>query len=293
MERHKRKILIVDDQESMVGVLRGMLENEYKVLTARSGVEGLKVAQEHAPDLILLDILMPDMDGFDVCKKLKGSPDTDQIPVIFLTALDSHRDEEVGLIYGAADYISKPFSEAVVQLRVRNHLKLRYQMELLQSISMTDSMTDLANRRAFDLFLEREIHTAARRKESLTLMLLDVDFFKNYNDLYGHVAGDDVLKRVGQALNRCARRAVDVVARYGGEEFAMILPDTDLEGAKVVGKEVLRQIEMLQILHEASEADSVISLSIGSITVVADESMGVIGLVLTLEQKRGYSPHPA
>lgn len=273
------KVLVIDDRVVIVELLKKMLQNEYEVLTATSGAEGLQIVAQQHPDLVLLDIVMPEMDGFEVCQRLKSDPATEQIPVIFLTVLDTPEQEAQGLVYGAADYICKPISEAIVQLRVRNHLKLRYQMEMLESISMTDSLTGLANRRAFDLFLTREIHTAARRKESLSLIMLDIDFFKNYNDSYGHVSGDECLMQIGRALSRSAKRTVDVVARYGGEEFALILPDTGMEGAKVVAEQVLKAIEGLNIPHQDTPIGDVVTVSLGCATVVGDESINALEMV--------------
>ncbi len=279
MKKTGRKILVVDDQPEMVGYLKEILDPQYRVYTARSGKDALEIAQRERPDLILLDIIMPEMDGHEVCKNLKKMSETSQIPIIFLTALNTSDEEEKGLVCGAADYISKPISPGIVNLRVRNHLQLKYQIELLERISMTDALTGLANRRALDLLLEREVHTAVRRNESITLMMVDVDHFKNYNDYYGHPAGDECLKQIASTLSDCVQRTVDVVARYGGEEFALVLPDTDAEGAQFIGNLILQEIEALQIPHASSGVSPHVSVSVGSATVIANATLSPLRLI--------------
>ena len=279
MKKAGRKILVVDDQPEMVGYLKEILDSQYRVFAARSGKSALEIAQKEKPDLILLDIIMPEMDGYEVCDELKKMQETSNIPVIFLTALNGSDEEEKGLTCGAVDYISKPISPGIVNLRVRNHLQLKYQIELLERISMTDALTGLANRRALDLLLEREIHTAVRRNEAITLMMIDVDHFKNYNDFYGHPAGDECLKKIASTLSDCVQRTVDVVARYGGEEFALVLPDTDAEGAQFIGDLILQEIEALQIPHAASEVSPHVSVSIGSATAIANATLTPLRLI--------------
>lgn len=227
----QRTVLIVDDQPDSIQVLARLIKDDYRVRVATGGEKALEIAAgEDPPDLILLDVEMPGIDGYEVCRRLKFHPRTVGIPVLFITARNDPEDEERGLTLGAVDYISKPFRPAVVRARVRNHMRLKVKSDLLEQYSMRDSLTNVANRRLFDARLAEAWARALREGHDLTLILMDIDHFKQYNDHYGHGAGDDCLCRVARALHTPLQRPGDLLARYGGEEFIALLPETDAPG---------------------------------------------------------------
>jgi diguanylate cyclase (GGDEF)-like protein len=267
-EKVRQTVLIVDDAPANIELLSEVLESEVEVLFALSGEDGLNIAFEEAPDLILLDIVMPEMDGYEVCARLKADPRTRTIPVIFVTAMDLEEDETKGLALGAIDYITKPIRPPIVRARVRNHLELKRYRDLLERLTTTDGLTGIANRRRFDAFLESEWSRARRSQKPLSLIMLDIDFFKAFNDHYGHLAGDDCLRQVAQCLADGVRRPADLVARYGGEEFACLLPETTAMGAVTMAKRFLESMEELNIPHAYSEAADHVTLSMGVATLV-------------------------
>ena len=225
-------LLIVDDEKQNRLLLTELFGTTYKIIQAKNGVQALEKARQHRPDLILLDVLMPEMDGMGVLRELKRDDATRLIPVIFITALDSATDEENGLNLGAVDYISKPFHPPIVRVRVRNQLQLVHQRRLLEQLASLDGLTGIPNRRQFDATLLKEWHRCQRNQQPLSLIVADVDFFKKYNDALGHAAGDRVLQEVAATLRQAARRPGDLVARYGGEEFVLLLPETDATSAQ-------------------------------------------------------------
>lgn len=267
-EKVRQTVLIVDDAPANIELLSEVLESEYEVLFALSGEDGLNIAFEEAPDLILLDIVMPQMDGYEVCDRLKADPRTRTIPVIFVTAMDLEEDETKGLALGAIDYITKPIRPPIVRARVRNHLELKRYRDLLERLTTTDGLTGIANRRRFDAFLESEWSRARRSQKPLSLIMLDIDFFKAFNDHYGHLAGDDCLRQVAQCLDGRVRRPADLVARYGGEEFACLLPETNAMGAATMAKRFLESMNELNIPHAYSEAADHVTLSMGVATII-------------------------
>ena len=263
----KCTVLAIDDAPYNLKLLGQILVPDYRFLLATKGKDGLEIAATQRPDLILLDVLMPEMTGHEVCQQLKANPLTQNIPIIFITALKEQTDEAYGLEIGAIDYITKPFCPAIVKARVRNHLELKRYRDILEGLAATDGLTGIPNRRHFDQALDREWRSGIRRKSSLSLILIDIDYFKVYNDRYGHLAGDECLRAVGQALSGGPRRPSELVARYGGEEFASILPDTDLAGAVHVARELQERVRALQIPHEGSQVAPHVSLSIGVATM--------------------------
>jgi diguanylate cyclase (GGDEF)-like protein len=234
----KNTILIADDDKMIVTALAHILSPDYTIYVARDGKDTIESARKLIPDIILLDILMPGMSGFDVINALKSSKETFDIPVIFITGLDSAKDEEKGFILGAADYINKPFTPAVVKLRVKNQVRIVNQMRLIQRLSVTDVLTNMANRRQFNIWLDQEWRKALRNRTALCLLLLDVDKFKRFNDTYGHLQGDNILQSIASIIANEIKRPGDLVARWGGEEFAVVLPDTDAEGAFTVAENI-------------------------------------------------------
>ncbi|MDH4100872.1 MAG: PleD family two-component system response regulator [Nitrospirota bacterium] len=266
MNSLRQTVLIVDDIVANLEVLAEVLGDDFEVLVATNGNDALKIAEEQSPDLVLLDIMMPDLDGYETCIRLKENRHTRQIPVIFVTALDREVDEARGLEVGAIDYITKPFSPPIVKARVKNHLELKHQRDILENLAFIDGLTGISNRRQFDRRIEEEWRRASRNGELLSLILIDIDFFKKYNDHYGHLAGDDCLKQVAETLASSLKRPGDAVARYGGEEFACILPQTDAEGVNKLAETLRQAVANLRIPHAASTVTDHVTLSLGVAT---------------------------
>ncbi|OQX26724.1 MAG: diguanylate cyclase response regulator [Desulfobacteraceae bacterium IS3] len=270
-EIRKQRILIVDDAPENIRILAQALKTDYKTTFATAGAQAIKFAMsEEPPDLILLDIMMPEMDGYEVCRRLKAEHKTKNIPVIFITAMNQEEDETKGLDIGAVDYIIKPFSMAIVKARVRTHLELKRHRDILENLSSLDGLTAIPNRRRFDEVLQTEWRHCMRESSPLSLVMIDIDYFKNFNDTRGHQAGDDCLKRVAKALANSVKRPMDIVARYGGEEFAAILPKTDRDGAVFVAETMRDNIESLNISHPNSPVAGYVTISLGSATVLPD-----------------------
>ncbi|KJU85858.1 response regulator receiver modulated diguanylate cyclase [Candidatus Magnetobacterium bavaricum] len=263
----KPSLLIVDDEPS-IRILNELLQADYDVRVATSG-EALQITlSDTPPDLILLDIMMPGIDGYKVCKSLKSDPVTCDIPVIFITSKVDEQDEIKGFEAGAVDYVTKPFSPVVVHARVRTHVALKIKSEQLKGLSLIDGLTGIANRRRFDEYTEMIWNYSIRESLPLSLIMIDIDHFKLYNDNYGHQSGDLCLIRVARSLASSVNRRIDVVSRYGGEEFACILPNTHLNGAVSVAKKFQNEILALQIPHIHSPADNCISISQGIATLI-------------------------
>ncbi len=269
----RQVILIVDDVPANIKILGENLKSLYKVRFAVDGKGALKIAvSENPPDLILLDIMMPDMDGYEVCRRLKENEKTAKIPVIFITARDREEDETRGLDAGAVDYIKKPFSLPIVGARVRTHLELKRHRDLLEKLAGMDGLTGIPNRRRFDEVYKREWHRAVRKGSPLALVIADMDYFKAYNDNYGHFRGDDCLRLIAGALFSTPRRPGDFTARYGGEEFVSILPETDMEGALSVCAAMGETVTNLSVPHGFSEAADHVTVSLGAACVVPTET---------------------
>jgi diguanylate cyclase (GGDEF)-like protein len=257
-------ILLVDDVPANLSLLSSILREDYRVQLATSGAKALALVAARSPDLILLDVMMPEMDGYEVCKRLKANPDTCDIPVLFVTARNQTEDEELGLTLGAMDYIHKPISPPIIKARVRNHITLKLQTDVLKRLSFMDGLTQVANRRRFDDTLGNELRRAIRQQHELSLLMLDVDYFKLFNDHYGHGLGDQCLTQVAQAMQAEVNRPMDLLARYGGEEFVVLLPETDLEGARKVAESLRQIVAAMQIPHAHSPAAAHITISIGA-----------------------------
>jgi len=273
-------ILIVDDVPKNLQVLGSVLKKEgYRIAFANSGEQVLDYIVEHQPDLILLDILMPNMDGYEVCKRLKEHQNSKDIPVIFVTALGDIDDQCHGFELGGVDYITKPFNPKIVKARVKTHLCLKRKTDCLEALSSIDGLTDIPNRRKFDEVIENEWHRARRESKPLSLILIDIDFFKKFNDTYGHATGDECLRRVAHALQKMIQRPADLVARFGGEEFVAVLPDTELEGAVYIAEKMRLSIESLNISHEQNKAAKHVTISIGVVTTIPKGDMLPIALI--------------
>ena len=262
------RILVVDDAMENVQILHQALRDEHEVLFALSGEKAIEVALAQQPDLILLDAVMPGMDGYAVCAALEASPRLQDIPVIFVTALSQPEDETRALEAGAVDFISKPFNVAVVRARVRSQLTIKRQADAMRELSLTDGLTGVANRRHFNDRLESEWRRCARANLPLSLIMIDIDHFKLYNDRYGHQAGDLCLQEVSAAMKRCAARPQDLLARYGGEEFILLLPQEGPEGAEAVAQRILDEVRKLAVPHESSPTSPIVTVSMGLATAM-------------------------
>lgn len=266
MGLHSGRILIVDDEKVNRDILSLLLE-ENETIAAKDGEQAIKRAMSsNPPDLILLDVVMPGMDGYEVCRHLKEDEKTKHIPVIFITVKSTVAEETKGLELGAVDYISKPFSPAIVKARVENHMELKKQRDLLEKLNVTDGLTGIFNRRHFDEYLEQQWRIASRTDSFLSLVMMDIDKFKQFNDNYGHAVGDECLINVAAALAQSADRDIDLIARYGGEEFVAVLPGTNHEGALQVAEEMRSKVEGLKIRHEYSTVNDHVTMSLGVAT---------------------------
>jgi diguanylate cyclase (GGDEF)-like protein len=290
------RILIVDDHPANVRLLGQVLHDDYELYFATSGADALTRAAGGQVDLVLLDVQMPEMDGFEVCRRLKGDDATRGVPVIFVTALGEVADETRGFEVGGVDYITKPISPPVVRARVRTHLELKEARDLLEQLASVDALTGIANRRRFDLCLDQEWRRAVRGRHWLSLVLLDVDYFKKYNDRYGHARGDECLASLAQALAATCRRPADLVARYGGEEFALVLPEAEPEGARLVVRAVLARVQELALEHAASPCGPHVTVSLGVVSLVPAEGDAALEVLkeadrLLYEAKEGGRRH--
>ena len=288
----KEYILVVDDTPPNLQLLLTMLTRKgYQVCGVRDGDTALSNINDKLPDLVLLDINMPNMNGFQVCQEIKKSDRTRSVPVIFISARDEVLDKVQAFAVGGVDYITKPFQIAEVLARVENQLTLRRLQKQLQDqneilkqeihnrlivetmlkeanvqlerLVNIDGLTQLANRRCFDDYLMQEWQRLAREKQPLSLIMCDIDFFKNYNDTYGHVAGDDCLKQVSTMIKTTINRPADLAARYGGEEFVIVLPNTDIEGGIQIANNLRQKLAELSIPHEDSRVSEFVTLSMG------------------------------
>jgi len=263
LSNRQPRLLVVDDQPVNIQALYQAFSADHQVLMATSGEQALKIALSQQPDLVLLDVMMPGMDGHQVCQHLKADESTRDIPVIFVTAHDDEASETRGLEMGAVDFISKPINPKIVRARVKTHLTLKAQSDLLRQWVYIDGLTGVYNRRHFDEQLASEWGRAVRNGTELSVVLLDVDFFKRYNDRYGHQAGDDCLRRLAACLKDSLKRPADIVARYGGEEFVCLLPDTPMAGALALAERLRDNVAALAIEHADSAAAPVVTVSLG------------------------------
>lgn len=261
------KILVVDDSILQGTALKNILAGYYDVHMCQSGEEAIEKAAVLMPDLILLDVIMQGISGFETLAQLKEQACTKNIPVILITSLGGVGDEEKGLGMGAVDYIVKPFNASIVRARVHTHTQLYSYRKAFETLAMIDGLTGIPNRRYYDNQSESEWFRAMRDERPLSIGLMDVDFFKQYNDIYGHPKGDEALVKLAGYLSSHLRRAVDFAARYGGEEFVFLMPNTPGMHAKRIAGEICKGIEALGIPHKASQTGT-LTVSIGGITVV-------------------------
>lgn len=267
---NRPKLLIVDDQPLNIRILHQLFHNHCDVFMATDGEQAIAICQAQLPDLVLLDVVMDGIDGHEVCKQLKQDALTKAIPIIFITAQREEAAEVIGLELGAVDFITKPFNPTIVSARVRTHLTLKAQSDYLRSLALIDGLTGVANRRKFDDDLLAAWRQGCRTQTPVSLVLLDVDYFKPFNDYYGHQAGDMCLKAIAAAMSDAVRRPEDLVARYGGEEFACILPNTDLSGSLKIAENIQKRVRALGIEHASSPVAPTVSVSMGIALVLPD-----------------------
>jgi diguanylate cyclase (GGDEF)-like protein len=267
VDKQKPKLLVVDDQPLIIRVLYELFKDECEIFMATNGTDAIAKCKQVKPDLVLLDLVMPDMDGYQVCKHLKADEDLSDIPIIFVTASFEQEDEIKGFENGAVDFIQKPINPIITLARVRTHVRLKQQSDLLKSMALNDGLTGIANRRHFESSLHIDWLQCAREKSPMSLLLMDIDEFKKFNDHYGHVAGDGCLQKVAKAIASVLGRPYDLAARYGGEEFAIVLPKTNHEGAQYIAYQVHNAINSLAIPHIKSQI-GIVTLSIGVSTTI-------------------------
>jgi diguanylate cyclase (GGDEF)-like protein len=271
--REKKRVLIIDDSVVIQRLVQARLRADgFEVATGNDGSEAIELAKNFQPDVILLDIDMPVMNGFDACRALKDNSTTSSIPVIFLSSQTRTEDKVRGLDIGAIDYVTKPFDPVELRARVRSAYRTKYLLELLEQKAQIDGLTGLYNRAFFDARIKEEMERARRYRHSLALVIFDVDRFKRLNDTYGHSFGDVVLAEVAETARLIARQT-DVVARYGGEEFVITLPEQTLEGAAQLAERVREGIEELQLRHNGEKITVTASFGVASTIEVGYESI--------------------
>ena len=277
------QILAVDDDRFSRQIMcRFLMKEGYQVIEASNGEDCLALYEEKRPDLVLLDAMMPNMNGFECCSRLLELPGTANLPIIMVTGLEDQASVDWAFDVGATDFVTKPIHWPILRRRVKNVLEKGYLYRELERVNqqlkqhaITDALTGLANRRYFDECLDREWKRSRRDRSPLSLIICDVDYFKAYNDTYGHQAGDQCLQSVAQVLQtKAAKRATDIVARYGGEEFAAILPSTSLEGAQQVAERLKNSVQELELPHEGTRRDhKIVTISVGVASTIAEPNI--------------------
>lgn len=259
------KILVIEDSKLSLKLLCDYIrEMALSPILAETGKQGLELFDSERPDLVILDIVMPDIDGYEVARRIRQSENSSEwTPIIFLSSLDKDEDIEKGIAAGGDDYLLKPVGKVVLAAKIRamqrivlmrqslvllTH-KLDAANQELRRLTSLDGLTGIANRRHFDSILIREWRRAMRQGEELSILMCDIDFFKQYNDTYGHLSGDECLRRVATTLTRTMDRGGDLLARYGGEEFIAVLPNTSLSGATFVAEQMRKAVAQLNIAH--------------------------------------------
>ncbi|NVK25194.1 MAG: diguanylate cyclase [Gammaproteobacteria bacterium] len=258
-------LLIVDDETDNLRVLSNILKDDYNVLIAKNGHQALQIADKQQPSLILLDVIMPQMSGFQVIKELKGNPSTQDIPVIFITGLESSDDETQGLNLGAVDYVSKPFHHGIVKARVKNQIDSVRQKQLLEQLANIDVLTELPNRRKWKLDSEN-LPSIFNNYDQISVGIIDIDHFKKYNDHYGHAMGDKVLSSVAQSLNQFLINLGGRLYRFGGEEFIFLLPSIQASNTLDKIGQLTDHIEKSEHPHANSPVSKVVTVSVGLCT---------------------------
>ena len=262
MITNKPRLLIVDDSSLNRTMLTEIFKDDYVTLCAKSGEEALSIVPVFRPDIILLDVVMNGLSGFDVCRQLKDDSGTRSIPIVFVTSSEDKEAEIQGLRLGALDFILKPYNPVIIKQRIKNYITLQRALADLEQLAITDQLTGLYNRRYFFNMFQSELCRNQRYRHPLSVLLLDIDHFKTYNDSRGHLAGDRCLRDIADTLRCCLRRSTDFVARYGGEEFVVLLPETDEDAARHTAEYLRTAVESLGLRYYDDE-DRVVTVSIG------------------------------
>ncbi len=285
LNREPAKILVVDDKVENVMILGDALkEDGHNIVVATRGEQALELATAATqPDLILLDIMMPGMDGYQVCEALKANEHTQHIPIIFVTAMSAEEDEAKGLGMGAVDYITKPFAIPIVKERVKTHVELKRNRDTLIRLSSLDELTELPNRRQFDIQLYREWHRAYRHSDPFSLVMLEFDYYEQFIREYGEESFEDALRAIAQSIGVIKRRAIDYLARHSTARFAFIMPATDLEGALYVARRVERAIHELAHPFGVSPLSDHVTFSMGVVTTIPIATIKVQYIIESVE----------
>lgn len=285
-------VLIVDDSPSQRAVITEYLKPlNCQVISAPSGEDALLLVADRVPDLIILDVEMPGLNGFDTCKAIRGSLQEQWTPIVYLTGRTDPADLIKGLNVGGDAYITKPVLPDVLLAISKAMLRVSTaQSELLSvnkkldEIAHYDVLTQVMNRRGYEDMLNRLWKDHERRQANLSVLLMDIDHFKKYNDNYGHIRGDECLREVAQVLKNELKRPIDVLARYGGEEFVVLLPDTDIEGANAVAERLIKALESANIQHEFSDTKPFVTISIGATQKKMDKTITMTNLLETADE---------
>jgi len=300
------KILLVDDSPTIRAVIKPMLvKMGHAVVMAENGEEALLTYKRESPNLVFMDVNMPVMDGYTAAQRIRSDYPQDWVPIIFLSGADDEQHLELGIQAGGDDYLIKPCGHVILEAKIRAMQRIdemrRRQLETsaellsankqLERLASQDGLTELANRRHFDVYLATELARARRTQQTVALVLCDVDFFKPYNDHYGHPAGDECLKQISAALQSACRRPADLVVRYGGEEFALVLPETELSGAVQVAETARKAVEQLKIAHEHSNAASHVSISAGAAAQLPGMTITAEQLILAADEALYQAKH--
>lgn len=281
-------ILIVDDDPGTIRVLMEILKGMGKIYFTTKGTEALELAIKRSPDLIILDIEMPDANGIEICKQLKSDPILNNVSILHVTAHHDLEIEVLALSSGAIDFIHKPPNPAVVRARVRNYLAIKQQSDQLRLLSSLDGLTGIANRRAFNETLNQEWLRTCRNGCPLSLLLIDVDHFKHYNDSYGHLAGDECLRKIAQTIDAMLKRPGELVARYGGEEFVVLAPHCNDDQAIKLAELILAEIANQAICHQsANGSESHVTISIG---VACSSAFNLVSHESKIDKLQSSSP---
>lgn len=264
-------ILAIDDSAFNIHTLASFLQNDYHIISAQSGKEGILLAIQHLPSLILLDIEMPEMNGFRVLEELQKNDKVSRIPVIFLTGLANIETEERALLAGAVDYITKPYTQNIVKARVRTHVDSYLHQKTIENELLLDTLTGLHNRRSYECFVLEKWNDALENQTPLSIAMADIDYFKNVNDTYGHQEGDRILKLVSSAIQEALPKDNNYVARYGGEEFVFILPNVYAKEAEQIANQVCKNVFNQSLPNIGSKTCNVVTISIGGVSIIPNE----------------------
>lgn len=261
-------LLCIDDESVNLKVLSSIFKDHYQVIVSKNAAQGYAKAIESKPDIILLDVVMPEESGFELIQKIKKNPALKHIPVIFITGLQSTEDEEKGLTLGASDYIQKPFNHGIVRARVNTHLEIIRQRKLLENLAHIDSLTELPNRRSWDLDSIHAWKNALEKQQSITFGIIDIDHFKAFNDRYGHQEGDIVLRKVSNAIKRTLFSLNGNIYRCGGEEFYFYMTNEYINNIQDSLKQLTLSVLSLEIEHPKKDHAPYLSISVGATSLI-------------------------